>query len=250
MATTTRTTTARCDARRVAGAKDARDGADDEARTTERGRAGKMRRTSEDDAGETATLAALALAPKEVVDAIAVPAELVEVRAYVRWEEAGMPSDTTDAWRQREYDEALLDLKIELLRGTTMNEIRARYKMAPVEGGDAKMFNEDADLARRVKAAAAMKVRASVDEVEGAHEEAETIEFIESVVVEDAVVEDGEPEAAAADDDAEEAETVASEVEDASRGGDGERCGGRHGRHRRRLRRAHRRRNRRHGGVF
>ena len=167
------------------------------------------------DAGETATLAALALAPKEVVDAISVPAELVEVRAYVRWEEAGMPSDTTDAWRQREYDEALLDLKIELLRGTTMNEIRARYKMAPVEGGDAKMFNEDADLARRVKAAAVMKVRASVDEVQGAHEETETIEFIESVVVEDAVVEDGEPEAAAADDDAEEAETVASEVEDA-----------------------------------
>jgi hypothetical protein len=96
-----------------------------------------------------------------------------------------------------------------------MNEIRARYKMAPVEGGDAKMFNEDADLARRVKAAAVMKVRASVDEVQGAHEETETIEFIESVVVEDAVVEDGEPEAAAADDDAEEAETVASEVEDA-----------------------------------
>jgi len=137
------------------------------------------------------------------------------VRAYVRWEEAGMPSDTTDAWRRREYDEALLDLKIELLRGTTMNEIRARYEMAPVEGGDAKMFNEDADLARRVKAAAVMKVRASVDEVQGAHEETETIEFIESVVVEDAVVEDGEPEAAAADDDAEEAETVASEVEDA-----------------------------------
>jgi hypothetical protein len=87
--------------------------------------------------------------------------------------------------------------------------------MAPAEGGDAKMFNEDADLARRVKAAAVMKVRASVDEVQGAHEETETIEFIESVVVEDAVVEDGEPEAAAADDDAEEAETVASEVEDA-----------------------------------
>lgn len=40
----------------------------------------------------------------------------------------------------------LLDLKIEFLRGTTMNEIRARYKMAFVEGGDVKMFNEDVDL--------------------------------------------------------------------------------------------------------
>ena len=75
----------------------------------------------------------MGLAPKEVLDAIEVPAELVEVRAYVRWEEAGMPSDTTDEWRRREYDEALLDLKVELLRGeTTMHEIR---EVRDVAGG-------------------------------------------------------------------------------------------------------------------
>jgi len=124
---------------------------------------------------------ALGLAPKEVLDAIQVPPELVEVRAYVRWEEAGMPSDTTDEWRRREYDEALLDLKVELLRGTTMNEIRARYKMSPVEGGDARMFNEDEDLARRVKAAEALAMnQATTRKVE------ETTEFIESVVGEEA----------------------------------------------------------------
>ena len=96
------------------------------------------------------------LVPKEVLDAIRVPPEVVEIRAYVRWEEAGMPSDTTDAWRQREYDEALLDLKIELLSGVTMNEIRGRYKLEPVEGGDARMFNPDEELARRVAAAEAL----------------------------------------------------------------------------------------------
>jgi hypothetical protein len=127
---------------------------------------------------------ALGLAPKEVLDAIQVPPELVEVRAYVRWEEAGMPSDTTDEWRRREYDEALLDLKVELLRGTTMNEIRARYKMSPVEGGDARMFNEDEDLARRVKAAEALAMnQATTRKVE------ETTEFIESVVGEEATEE-------------------------------------------------------------
>ena len=128
-------------------------------------------------AAAAARAPALGLAPKEVLDAIQVPSELVEVRAYVRWEEAGMPSDTTDEWQRREYDEALLDLKVELLRGTTMNEIRARYKMSPVEGGDARMFNEDEDLARRVKAAEALAMnQATTREVE------ETTEFIESVV--------------------------------------------------------------------
>lgn len=135
-------------------------------------------------AAAAARAPALALAPKEVLDAIQVPSELVEVRAYVRWEEAGMPSDTTDEWQRREYDEALLDLKVELLRGTTMNEIRARYKMSPVEGGDARMFNEDEDLARRVKAAEALAMnQATTREVE------ETTEFIESVVGEEATEE-------------------------------------------------------------
>lgn len=135
-------------------------------------------------AAAAARAPALALAPKEVLDAIQVPSELVEVRAYVRWEEAGMPSDTTDEWQRREYDEALLDLKVELLRGTTMNEIRARYKMSPVEGGDARMFNEDEDLARRVKAAEALAMnQATTREVE------ETMEFIESVVGEEATEE-------------------------------------------------------------
>jgi len=145
----------------------------------------------EEDGGTSTAKArrapAVGLAPKEVLDAIEVPAELVEVRAYVRWEEAGMPSDTTDEWRRREYDEALLDLKVELLRGTTMNEIRARYEMSPVEGGDARMFNEDEDLARRVKAVEALVMNEATS-----RESEETTEFIESVVCEEEAVQVGE----------------------------------------------------------
>ena len=147
------------------------------------------------------------LVPKEVLDAIRVPPEVVEIRAYVRWEEAGMPSDTTDAWRQREYDEALLDLKIELLSGVTMNEIRGRYKLEPVEGGDARMFNPDEELARRVAAAEALASGASSGgarrgerDVRDARDEA--VDFIECVVsrapivdaVEDVVIEEEDVE--------------------------------------------------------
>ena len=145
------------------------------------GRRGTTRAVSgEDDARGRG--AALALAPREVMDSIEVPAELVQVRAYVRWEEAGMPEDTTEEWRQSEYDEALLDLKIELLRGTTMNELRARYKMEPVEGGDVRMFTEDADLARRVKAAETLSMKSSADEVITTRDELASMEFIDSVV--------------------------------------------------------------------
>jgi hypothetical protein len=155
----------------------------------------------------TRTMMATPLVPKEVLDAIRVPPEVVEIRAYVRWEEAGMPSDTTDAWRQREYDEALLDLKIELLSGVTMNEIRGRYKLEPVEGGDARMFNPDEELARRVAAAEALASGASSGgarrgerDVRDARDEA--VDFIESVVsrapivdaVEDVVIEEEDVE--------------------------------------------------------
>ena len=186
-----------------------------------------------DDDGESSSVAhttttqmrtrATPLIPKEVLDAIRVPPEVVEIRAYVRWEEAGMPSDTTDAWRQREYDEALLDLKIELLSGVTMNEIRGRYKLEPVEGGDARMFNPDEELARRVAAAEALAnggaSGASTMKDVGKRRDVrdDAVEFIESVVsrapivdaVEDVVIEDEDEEGVVADDEeAEEAGVV------------------------------------------
>ena len=188
-----------------------------------------------DDDGESSSVAhttttqmrtrATPLIPKEVLDAIRVPPEVVEIRAYVRWEEAGMPSDTTDAWRQREYDEALLDLKIELLSGVTMNEIRGRYKLEPVEGGDARMFNPDEELARRVAAAEALAnggaSGASTMKDAGKRRDVrdDAVEFIESVVsrapivdaVEDVVIEDEDEDeegVVADDEEAEEAGVV------------------------------------------
>ena len=136
------------------------------------------------------------VAPRDVMDSISVPAELVQVRAYVRWEEAGMPSDTTPEWQQNEYDEALLDLKIELLSGKTINEIRARYKMEPVEGGDEAIYSADADLARRIEAAEALMRETSLDEDEEARALDEAVAFVEDVVVSapDSGVEEEEPE--------------------------------------------------------
>jgi len=170
---------------------------------------------------EDGTARAFAFAPREVTEAILVPEDLVQVRAYVRWEEAGMPSDTTEEWRRKEYDEALLDLKIELLRGKTMNEIRARYKMPPVAGGDARMFTEDPDLARRVKAAEAM---VTSEKGERAVNETATLEFIESVVaqeateteaaVEEAAVEEAAVEEAAVEEDVVVDAAAAATVED------------------------------------
>lgn len=139
------------------------------------------------------------VAPRDVMDSISVPAELVQVRAYVRWEEAGMPSDTTPEWQQNEYDEALLDLKIELLSGKTINEIRARYKMEPVEGGDEAIYSADADLARRIEAAEALMRETSLDEDEEARALDEAVAFVEEVVVSapDSGVEEEEPEVVA-----------------------------------------------------
>lgn len=139
------------------------------------------------------------VAPRDVMDSISVPAELVQVRAYVRWEEAGMPSDTTPEWQQNEYDEALLDLKIELLSGKTINEIRARYKMEPVEGGDEAIYSADADLARRIEAAEALMRETSLDEDEEARARDEAVAFVEDVVVSapDSGVEEEEPEVVA-----------------------------------------------------
>lgn len=139
------------------------------------------------------------VAPRDVMDSISVPAELVQVRAYVRWEEAGMPSDTTPEWQQNEYDEALLDLKIELLSGKTINEIRARYKMEPVEGGDEAIYSADADLARRIEAAEALMRETSLDEDEEARALDEAVAFVEDVVVSapDSGVEEEEPEVVA-----------------------------------------------------
>ena len=98
------------------------------------------------------------LPPKEVLQSIYVPESLAEIRAYVRWEEFGKPEETTAEWQASEYKNAVLDLKLDLLSGMTLNDIRRRYGVEPVDGDDDElpMFTMDEELEKRMKLAEAM----------------------------------------------------------------------------------------------
>ena len=69
------------------------------------------------------------------------PEELIGIRAYVRWEEAGMPEDTPPEWQAAEYAKARLDLQLEVLNGVTLNDIRRRYNQDTVDGDDEPIFS-------------------------------------------------------------------------------------------------------------
>ena len=98
------------------------------------------------------------------------PENLIQVRAYVRWEEAGKPQNTSPEWQkvrcadcaandlppkhapgqpltpvcllsaalalQEEFVRARQDLRRELASGLSLNDIRRRYKLQPVPGDD------------------------------------------------------------------------------------------------------------------
>ena len=65
----------------------------------------------------------------DVLDLIDVPLELVQIRAYVRWEEAGKPEGMPPDWQQAEFARALEDLCMEIIEGVSLNEIRRRFNM-------------------------------------------------------------------------------------------------------------------------
>ena len=70
------------------------------------------------------------------LDVIDVPLELVGIRAYVRWEEAGKPEGMPAEWQAAEFARALDDLRHELIEGTPLNEIRRRYNVMTVNNGE------------------------------------------------------------------------------------------------------------------
>ena len=98
------------------------------------------------------------LPPKEVLQSIYVPESLAQLRAYLRWAEFGKPEETTAEWQASEYKNAVLDLKLDLLSGMTLNDIRRRYGVEPVDGDDDElpMFTMDEELEKRMKLAEAM----------------------------------------------------------------------------------------------
>ena len=114
--------------------------------------------TSRDDELQQQQQQRTFLPPKEVLQSIYVPESLAEIRAYVRWEEFGKPEETTAEWQASEYKNAVLDLKLDLLSGMTLNDIRRRYGVEPVDGDDDElpMFTMDEELEKRMKLAEAM----------------------------------------------------------------------------------------------
>ena len=71
---------------------------------------------------------------------IEIPTDLIEIRAFVRWEEAGKPEDTSPEWQAAEYARARLDLQLEALSGVSLNDMRRRYNQDTVDGDDDPMF--------------------------------------------------------------------------------------------------------------
>ena len=72
---------------------------------------------------------------------VKIPTDLVDIRAYVRWEDAGKPEDTPPEWQRAESAMARLDLQIEVLSGASLNDIRRKYNQTPVPGDDALAFD-------------------------------------------------------------------------------------------------------------
>lgn len=122
------------------------------------------------------------------LDAIEVPRDLCEIRAFVRWEEAGKPNDTTKAWQEEEFRRATEDLKREVASGTTLNAIRRRYGRAPVEGDDEAWRAPGVEAAEAKRVAEAVAFAASADLADATEERREertakkAVRKVESVV--------------------------------------------------------------------
>ena len=86
--------------------------------------------------------------PDVDVSLVEIPEDLVGIRAYVRWENAGMPEDTSPEWQATEYAQARLDLQTEVAQGTTLNDIRRRYNQPVVPGDDEPVVIDFATHAR------------------------------------------------------------------------------------------------------
>ena len=94
---------------------------------------------------------AVAAAARRARDAIDVPTRLVEIRAFVRWEEAGKPENTSEEWRAAEFVAAREDLELEIISGASLNDIRRRFDAETAgdgDDGDAKIRASADDVAR------------------------------------------------------------------------------------------------------
>ena len=98
----------------------------------------------------------LKILPAELLNSISSPPKLTEIRSYVRWEEAGKPQDTSREWQVREYQAALVDLKLEMLAGGNLNDVRRRYQLDTEFGEDAPLHVPSKEQLELLRAAAAV----------------------------------------------------------------------------------------------
>ena len=98
----------------------------------------------------------LKILPAELLNSISIPPKLTEIRSYVRWEEAGKPQDTSREWQVREYQAALVDLKLEMLAGGNLNDVRRRYQLDTEFGEDAPLHVPSKEQLELLRAAAAV----------------------------------------------------------------------------------------------
>ena len=92
--------------------------------------------------------------PAGMLDSIVIPPKLTEIRSFVRWEEAGKPENTSREWQVREYQAALVDLKLEMLAGGNLNDVRRRYSLDTEFGEDAPMHTPTVPELQLLKIAA------------------------------------------------------------------------------------------------
>jgi len=92
--------------------------------------------------------------PKGMLDSVTIPAKLTEIRSFVRWEDAGKPENTSREWQVREYQAALVDLKLEMLAGGNLNDVRRRYNLDTEFGQDAPLFAPNSEQLSLLRIAA------------------------------------------------------------------------------------------------
>ena len=92
--------------------------------------------------------------PAGMLESIVIPPKLTEIRSFVRWEEAGKPENTSREWQVREYQAALVDLKLEMLAGGNLNDIRRRYSLDTEFGEDAPVHTPTVPELQLLKIAA------------------------------------------------------------------------------------------------
>ena len=96
----------------------------------------QQQQTQRSSSSSSASYGKYSSATDSPLDLIDVPLELVQPAQYARWEEAGKPEGMPAEWQAAEFARALDDLRVELVEGTPLNEIRRKFNVMTVNNGE------------------------------------------------------------------------------------------------------------------